>query len=194
MLREAIPRSDGAPSSRTARATAGASMRVRRADGSSEPVDVDRLARAVNRCCVGLADVHALRVASKTVSGLYDGATTRELDQRAIQTAASLIVEEPQYGRLAARLLARYIEKEVRNQDIHAFSDSVTAGHRLGLVNDRLQTFVASERREPPHPPPRSWALPDAAADGVPEVLRDVSGRDQEHLDRRGGRSRHRPG
>src|SRR5262249_52500168 len=114
------------------------SMRVRKRSGSSEPVDVNKIVRAVSRCCAGLAEVDALRVATKTISGLYDGATTRELDQLSIQTAAALIVEEPQYARLAARLLATYVEKEVRNQEIHAFSQSVAAGHRLGLGRDRL--------------------------------------------------------
>jgi len=102
----------------------------------------------VNRCCVALADVDAMRVATKTISGLYDGATTRELDQLSIQTAAALIVEEPQYARLAARLLSTYVDKEVRNQEIHAFSQSVLAAQRLGLANDRLATFVAANARK----------------------------------------------
>ncbi len=49
-----------------------------------------------------------MRVAAKVISGLYDGATTKELDQLCIQTAALLIGEEPQYSRLASRLLARF--------------------------------------------------------------------------------------
>ena len=57
-----------------------------------------------SRCCVGLTDVDPMRVATRTISGLYDGATTRELDQLSIQTAAAHITEEPQYARLAARL------------------------------------------------------------------------------------------
>lgn len=124
------------------------SMRVTKRNGSSEAVDVNKIVRAVNRCCVGLADVDALRIATKTISGLYDGATTRELDQLSIQTAAGLIVEEPQYAKLAARLLATYVEKEVRNQEIHSFSQSVAAGHALGLVNDSLKTFVAANARK----------------------------------------------
>jgi ribonucleoside-diphosphate reductase alpha chain len=124
------------------------SMRVRKRNGSSEPVDVNKIVRAVNRCCAGLADVDALRVATKTISGLYDGATTRELDQLSIQTAAGLIVDEPEYAKLAARLLATYIEKEVRNQQIHAFSQSVLAGHGLGRVNDRLCDFVVDNARK----------------------------------------------
>ena len=63
-------------------------MRVTKRNGSSEPVDVNKIVRAVGRCCAGLNDVDPLRVATKTISGLYDGATTRELDRLSIQTAA----------------------------------------------------------------------------------------------------------
>ena len=123
-------------------------MRVRKRNGSTEPVDVNKIVRAVGRSCVGLSEVDALRVATKTISGLYDGATTRELDQLSIQTAAGLIFEEPQYAKLAARLLATYIDKEVRGQEIHAFSQSVLAAQKLGLANDRLTTFVTNNARK----------------------------------------------
>ncbi len=123
-------------------------MRVTKRNGTTEAVDLNKIVRAVSRSCRGLRDVDALRVAQKTISGLYDGATTSELDRLSIQTAASLIVEEPQYGKLAARLLATYIGKEVRNQEIHAFSQSIAAGYRVGLVNQRLATFVAANARK----------------------------------------------
>jgi len=123
-------------------------MRVRKRNGSTEPVDVNKIVRAIGRCCVGLTDVDSMRVATKTISGLYDGATTRELDQLSIQTAAALIVEEPQYARLAARLLSTFVDKEVRNQEIHAFSQSIGAAHRLGLVNERLAEFAARNARK----------------------------------------------
>jgi len=123
-------------------------MRVKKRNGGSEPVNVNKIVRAVNRCCAGLPDVDALRVATKTISGLYDGASTRELDQLSIQTAAGLIVEEPQYAKLAARLLSGYIEKEVRGQEIHAFSQAVSQAHELGLVNERLLAFVGKNARK----------------------------------------------
>jgi ribonucleoside-diphosphate reductase alpha chain len=123
-------------------------MRVTKRDGSTEPVDLDKIVRAVNRCCSGLPDVDALRVATKTISGLYDGATTSELDRLSIQTAAALIAEEPQYGKLAARLLATYIAKEVGNQEIHAFSQSIATARRLGLVNARIADLVARSARK----------------------------------------------
>jgi ribonucleoside-diphosphate reductase alpha chain len=124
------------------------SMRVTKRNGGSEPVDVNKIVRAVGRCVVGLDGVDTMRVATKTISGLYDGATTRELDLLSIQTAASLIFEEPQYSRLAARLLSTYVDKEVRNQEIYAFSQSIATGHRLGLINERVAGFVAANSRK----------------------------------------------
>ena len=123
-------------------------MRVTKRNGTTEPVDLNKIVRAVNRSCAGLPEVDAMRVATKTISGLYDGATTSELDRLSIQTAASLITEEPQYGRLAARLLGTYIDKEVRNQEIHAFSQAIANARRLGIVNERLATMVATNARK----------------------------------------------
>ena len=73
---------------------------------------------------------------------LADGATTRELDELSIRTAAGLIVEEPRYSRLAGRLLATYIDKEVRNQNIPWFTESVIRGHELGVIGDNALAFV----------------------------------------------------
>ncbi len=123
-------------------------MRVKKRNGSMEPVNVGKIVRAISRSCGGLADVDAMKVATRTISGLYDGASTSELDRLSIQTAAALIVEEPQYSKLAATLLSTYIDKEVRGQGIHAFSMSVKTAHQLGLVNDRLLDFVAKNSRK----------------------------------------------
>ena len=91
-------------------------MRVKKRNGNLEAVDVNKIVKAVSRCCKGLSCVDPLRVATKTISGLYDGATTVELDLLSIQTAALLTTEEPGYSMLAARLLSNVIQKEVENQ------------------------------------------------------------------------------
>jgi ribonucleoside-diphosphate reductase alpha chain len=124
------------------------SMQVRKRNGSLEPVDINKIVRAITRCCVNLQSVDSLRIATKTISGLYDGATTKELDKLSIQTAASLIFEEPEYSRLAARLLNQYIEKEVRNQEIHSFSQSIAFGVKEGLIGDRVANFVIENSRK----------------------------------------------
>jgi ribonucleoside-diphosphate reductase alpha chain len=125
-----------------------AGMQVRKRNGDTEPVDVNKIVRAVERCAGGLADVDPLRVATKTISGLYDGATTAELDRLSIQTAAEMTGEEPQYSRLAARLLAAYIGKEVRGQGIASFSQAIALGQAEGLVSDQTAGFVKDNARK----------------------------------------------
>ena len=128
--------------------TTQTSMQVKKRNGSLEPVDINKIVRAISRCTTNLANVDVMRIATKTISGLYDGATTKELDKLSIQTAASLIFEEPEYSRVAARLLNQYIEKEVRNQEIHSFSQSIAFGHSEGLINERVYRFVCDNSRK----------------------------------------------
>jgi len=87
-----------------------------------------RWSAAATSC--GLSTRSASRV--RRFGGLYNGATTKELDLLSIQTAASLIAEEPEYSRLAARLLDGFIAKEVANQDIHSVSQSIVTGKHTG--------------------------------------------------------------
>ncbi|WP_433830014.1 ribonucleoside-diphosphate reductase subunit alpha [Actinoplanes sp. CA-015351] len=118
-------------------------MQVRKRNGETEPVDVNKIVTAVERWVADLDEVDPLRVATKTISGLYDGATTAELDKLSIQTAAELISEEPQYSRLAARLLATFVEKEVSEEGVTTFSESIKLGHDEGLISDDTAGFVA---------------------------------------------------
>jgi ribonucleoside-diphosphate reductase alpha chain len=126
----------------------GSTMMVRKRDGSQEPVDVNKIVRAVARCAAGLDNVDSMRVATRTISGLVDGATTEELDELSIRTAAGFISEEPNYSKLAARLLSTVIDKEVQNQDIYSFSQSVANGHEVGLISDSTAEMVAVHARK----------------------------------------------
>jgi ribonucleoside-diphosphate reductase alpha chain len=121
-------------------------MRVRKRDGTLQPVDVNKIVNVVLACSTGLKEVDPMRVAAKVISGLYDGASTMELDQLCIQTAALLIGEEPQYSRLASRLLARYIGEEVTNQNVRNFYDSVTLAYKQGLVSEDKFDFVKEHK------------------------------------------------
>ena len=123
-------------------ATVPTTMRVRKRNGSLEPVDVNKIVHAVARAAEGLLGIDPLTVSTRTIAALADGATTRELDELSIRTAAGLIVEEPNYSKLAARMLATYIDKEVRNQNIPWFSEAIESGHRVGLIGDDTAEFV----------------------------------------------------
>lgn len=128
--------------------TAQTQMRVKKRNGTHESVDINKIVRAISRCCPGLPNVDSMRIATRTISGLYDGATTQELDKLSIQTAAGLIFEEPEYSKLAARLLNQYIEKEVGNQEIYSFSQSIAYGVREGLIAPRVIKFVQENSRK----------------------------------------------
>jgi ribonucleoside-diphosphate reductase alpha chain len=123
-------------------------MMVRKRNGDLEPVDLNKIVRAIHRCAEGLSGVDPMKIATRTISGLCDGATTEELDALSIRTASTLMVEEPNYSRLAGRLLATVIDKEVRNQNIHSFSQSVLVGHELGIIGDTTVEFVTANARK----------------------------------------------
>ncbi len=123
-------------------------MRVKKRDGTLEAVDVTKIVERVTKNCQGLTQVDPLRVATKAISGLYDGASTKELDNLCIQTASLLIGEDPEYSRLAARLLSIYIDEEVRSQKIQSFADSVAFGYQNGLLAEGTYKFVEAHKAE----------------------------------------------
>jgi len=120
-------------------------MRIRKRDGSEARIEVGAIMEVVRRAAKGLEHVDADLVAVRTIAGLHDGATTRELDELSIRVAASLISEAPEYDELAARLLARFIHEELAAQGIRTFSDSVARGVEVGLIGERLEARAAAE-------------------------------------------------
>jgi len=57
-----------------------------------------------------------------TIEGLYDGVTTRELDQLAAETAASLVSHHPDYSKLAARICVDDLHRSTKD----TFTDVIT--------------------------------------------------------------------
>ena len=121
----------------------GPGLRVKKRDGRLEGVDALQILLKVARCAEGLPHIDAQVVADKAIRGIYDGVTTAELDELLIQNAAMLIGEEPEYSRLAARLLDVYVAKEVFIiRGIESFYDSIAHGYRVGLISEVTYDFV----------------------------------------------------
>ncbi|HEY7483638.1 MAG TPA: ribonucleoside-diphosphate reductase subunit alpha [Streptosporangiaceae bacterium] len=123
-------------------------IRLRKRDGRLVAGDIGKLLRVIGGCAGDLDGVEPARVATKTMHGLSDGASTSELAWLSIQTAADMVIEEPQYSQLAARLLAAHIDKEVRAQGIATFSESIARGHRELLIAERTARFVRDHATE----------------------------------------------
>lgn len=66
-------------------------LRASNRNGSLEPIDLNKILKAISWEAEGIPGVDPGRVAIKTIGGLYYGASTQELDRLSIQTASSLI-------------------------------------------------------------------------------------------------------
>ncbi len=118
-------------------------MQVVKRDGTKEDVKIEKILHAVNRACRGIPNVEALEIAKRTISGLHDGSTTEELDNFSISTAVMLMAEEPNYSKVAARMLSENIRKEVgRNA---AFRDYIKTAAELGVLADSVLGLAEQE-------------------------------------------------
>lgn len=90
-------------------------LTVTKRDGTRELFNADRINRSIERACYGLIDPIAkvTQVATDTKVILYDGITEEELDQATINAAVQNIKEDPDYDKIATRLLLKTIYKNV---------------------------------------------------------------------------------
>ncbi|MEU6575417.1 ribonucleoside-diphosphate reductase subunit alpha [Streptomyces sp. NPDC046805] len=116
------------------------------------------LLRTLTELTADLPDADPGRVAAAALRGRSARADERELRELATEAAAGLISEDPAYSRLAARLLAVGIRAEAASQGVTSFTESVTLGHREGLIADRTAEFAQLHAE-------RLDALADPAAD-----------------------------
>ncbi|MEU0842183.1 ribonucleoside-diphosphate reductase subunit alpha [Streptomyces sp. NPDC005962] len=127
-------------------------MTIAPADPVSEATDftaaADAPGTALLRTLTALtADLPATdpgRVAAAALRGRHPGSDEAELRSLATEASAGLIGEEPEYSKLAARLLTRAIADEAAGQGADSFSASVAVGHREGLIADSTAEFVTT--------------------------------------------------
>jgi ribonucleoside-diphosphate reductase alpha chain len=123
-------------------------MKVTKRNGSQEPVNIEKIINSVKKVCEGLENVDHFTIATKTVGGLYDGVSTKELDELSIQTAVGFVKDDPIYSKVASRLLNSLINKEVTGQEIHSFSQSIQLGYDNGLISQSTLDFVNKNKRK----------------------------------------------
>ena len=123
-------------------------MHVRKRNGTSEPVNLNKVVNSISRVCADLGDLDFFKVATKTVGGLVDGVTTRDIDMLSVRNAVGLIIEDPVYSKVAARILANVIAKEVSGQDIQSFSQCIQTGFDQGLIAQQTHDLVMTNKRK----------------------------------------------
>lgn len=118
-------------------------MQVVKRDGTQEDVKIEKILHAVNRACRGIGGTEAIEIAKRTISGLHQGSTTQELDDLSIANAVMLMVDEPNYSKVAARMLAESIRKEV-GRDL-AFRDYIRLALDLNLLNEQIGVLAQED-------------------------------------------------
>lgn len=91
-------------------------------------------------------NVDVSKLASTVSAGVHADVTKREIDELITRTASSMIIEEPDYSRLAARFLSDIIDNEIMSEGVDNFVQSLAIGKKLGLINQRVFSFALKHR------------------------------------------------
>lgn len=88
---------------------------ITKRDGSKAPFDANRINKSIERACYGLTDPisKVIQIATETQLTLYDGVTTEELDLATINAALQNTQNDPEFDKIATRLLLKVIYKKV---------------------------------------------------------------------------------
>tara|TARA_R100001463_G_scaffold13457_2_gene36237 strand:+ start:1569 stop:3863 length:2295 start_codon:yes stop_codon:yes gene_type:complete len=135
--------------------------KVKKRNGSIEPLNLEKMHVMVEEACKGLAGVSASQVEIQSGIQFYDGISTAEIQEILIRSASDLIdLEVPNYQFVAARLLLFSVRKQLFNgiYDIPTVYDHVKANAKKRVYDpeildlyskeefDKLQSFIDHER------------------------------------------------
>ena len=114
----------------------GHGTKVRKRNGSVEPLNLDKIHKVVEEACEGLGSaVSASQVEMSSGIQFYDGITTEEIQQILVRSASDLIsLDSPNYQFVAARLLLYSLRKQVFGPDWVNGYPSIY-DHALGCVD-----------------------------------------------------------
>ena len=114
----------------------GHGTKVRKRNGSVEPLNLDKIHKMVEEACEGLGSaVSASQVEMNSDIQFYDGITTAEIQEILVRSASDLIsLDSPNYQFVAARLLLFSLRKQVFGPDWVTAYPSIY-DHALGCVD-----------------------------------------------------------
>ena len=128
-------------------------MQVVNRKGEREDVRFDAILEKLSGLTIGLDTnwVDAANLTKLTIEGLYDGVTTRELDQLAAETAASLASHHPDYSKLAARICVDDLHRSTKETfsevitDLRDFIDP-ESGEHAPLISQEVYDIIMTNK------------------------------------------------
>lgn len=96
--------------------------------GQKVAVEFDKITKRVEGLCFGLDRDHVdpIIIAKKVIEGLYDGITTKELDELSAETAAYLSTTHPDFATLAGRIAVSNLHRNTES----SFTKNIKAMYR----------------------------------------------------------------
>ena len=125
--------------------------KVNKRNGTTEPLDLNKLHKMVDEACKDLAGVSASQVEIQSGIQFYDGITTAEIQEILIRSASDLIdLENPNYQFVAARLLLFSTRKSLygRVQDHPTFVDHIKNCVDVGVYDSEILDNYTVEELE----------------------------------------------
>ncbi len=91
------------------------SIQVTKRDGTKEPFNADKINRSIEKAAQGLMDPisKVIQIATETRLTLYDGITSEEMDKATINAAIQNVQHDPEYDKIATRLLLKTVYKKI---------------------------------------------------------------------------------
>lgn len=127
-------------------------MKVINRKGEAKEVRFDRILDRISGLVEGLHEsVDAATVTKRVIEGMADGITTRQLDQLAAETAASLMTTHPDYGRLAARISVSDLHRSTTDSfsgtiaSLYNYIDPVT-DKAAPLISDNIYAIIMANK------------------------------------------------
>ena len=121
-------------------------MRVLKRNGKLEDVSFDKVLRRLSKLAQDIS-VDYFEIAKKVCSRIYDGVSTDLLDDLAANICSSLIVDNPDYDKLASRIAVSNHHKKTSWK----FSETIEKLHAYDknkLISDELYDIVKNNTEE----------------------------------------------
>ena len=130
-------------------------MQVVNRKGEREDVRFDAILEKLVSLTNGLDEkwIDPAHLTKLTIEGLYDGVSTRELDQLAAETAASLASHHPDYSKLAARICVDDLHRSTKSTfsevitDLREFIDPESGAH-APLISEEVYEIIMANKEK----------------------------------------------
>ncbi len=122
--------------------------KVKKRNGTIEPLNLEKMHVMVEQACEGLAGVSASQVEIQSGIQFYDGISTAEIQEILIKSASDLIdLDHPNYQYVAARLLLFSVKKSLygRMHDTPILKNHVVKCVEKGIYDEEILNLYDDE-------------------------------------------------